>query len=436
MKFRYSFAAAALPFLLLLGMIARYGVDVPFEDELAFAPMMDAIFRDHAFDRNLLFVQANEHRPFFPLVLITLLASLTDWNLKTELLLSPLFSLLSLFFLFKIGEKTLKDHDAKERGALLFAASVLIFSLAQWEIWTMGFALHFVMVNTAFVASVLLLSQKVTWKKILLAALLCLIAGFSATHGLLTFLALLPLLTKSKRDCKQWLTPWFLFCAITLFLFYAGNHIPVREGGALMSALEHPSGLLRFIFLFLGTPLFSWNGPAALVCGIVFCSLLFWLVFFYIKKRTPALLPWISIGLFALLSASAIALGRAGLTGGNAAAMATTIDFADLAFSHALKSRYAVIASLLPVSLLFGWRSIDRKHSLIFYVLVSVLIFFGIIASTLSLDSWNNRSKILTEGRECFLRYEEASSQCLGTLYFGKGEEARNFAAMLDRIGF
>jgi len=75
---------AALPFVYLVWMAATLSIDVPFWDAWELVPRLQHL-ADGSFTLNDLWQQHNEHRHFFPILWMLILARLSDWNGHLEI---------------------------------------------------------------------------------------------------------------------------------------------------------------------------------------------------------------------------------------------------------------------------------------------------------------------------------------------------------------
>src|SRR5688500_18403456 len=97
--FRWSgtilFAFLALcPALFIARLISRYGVDIPFADEWTWIPFLFTA-HEHALTFADFFSQHNEHRYFFPKLVLLVLAPLTSGNTKGAMFFSLALTLLT-----------------------------------------------------------------------------------------------------------------------------------------------------------------------------------------------------------------------------------------------------------------------------------------------------------------------------------------------------
>src|SRR3954467_8628128 len=84
-------AVVSLPAIIALYIIWYFGVNIPFEDEWEFSSLLQAS-HEHHLTAAMLWEPHNEHRIFFPRLLMLGLASLSHWNLGLETFISFLLA--------------------------------------------------------------------------------------------------------------------------------------------------------------------------------------------------------------------------------------------------------------------------------------------------------------------------------------------------------
>src|SRR5436853_486397 len=116
-----------VPPLLIGLLIFKDGVDFPVLDEWdGTAPLFEKM-ADGTLGFGDFFAQHNEHRIFFPRLIFFGLGRLTHWNIKAELWVTWLLTLLCLFNIWQIARRS-SWKDSPRTLWLLVAASVLLFS--------------------------------------------------------------------------------------------------------------------------------------------------------------------------------------------------------------------------------------------------------------------------------------------------------------------
>jgi hypothetical protein len=129
-----------LPAAAALLYVRSFGVSVAHHDQWDFVPFLDKLFSGTLSVWDL-FGQHNEHRLFFPWVVMLLLAVLTEHNNVAEMYLSQAFLVVTLIVLLLV----FRDSTGSKLKLLLFVPiAFLIFGLRQHEIMLFGFNVQYV----------------------------------------------------------------------------------------------------------------------------------------------------------------------------------------------------------------------------------------------------------------------------------------------------
>jgi hypothetical protein len=128
-----------------------------------------------------------------------------------------------------------------------------------------------------------------------------------------------------------WLFIGIFICGIYFMDYAKPGHLP-----PLSAALNEPLKFLQYVFANLGAGLGGGKLSQSTVMGfllvLIFAGVVFWLKNIS-KDKLYELMPWIMLGLFAIVSSSSIAIGRVGRGAG-----------------QAISARYVTITSLLIVA--------------------------------------------------------------------------------------
>lgn len=221
----------------------------------------------------------------------------------------------------------------------LYVFSALAFSLLQWETFSFG-------INTSVLSPVLGLWVGVclAWWRDRLSGLrfgamaLCgLVSSFSFANGLFYWLCLAPLVAlRAGSRRRAWLlTVLWLGIGAVVWGLYFTNYVKPEHHPSPLLALRTPVALAGYFLAYLGGALVGDRNllPLAILAGAFGLSLLV-IVTRAAWKAGPEtraqLWPWLSVAGFTLLSALATAVGRCGISLG-----------------QALESRYATFTSPL-----------------------------------------------------------------------------------------
>ncbi len=453
-----------LPILLTGAAVLSFGVNVPFLDQWAMVDYF-RVMKEGTLQFWQLWAQHNEHRIVIPRLVFLALGFASNWNTILEMLFGVLLISVVLFVLFVLNERTLRRLPEGDRllpRAAFLVSGFILFSLAQHENWFWGFQVTFFLVQFFAALSILVLLigtvSSFSWR-FCIAALLCVAASFSVAQGLLTWLAMLPLVAtspKTRRSRTVATLVWLSLAAVTGALYF---HQYVSPGGAYTPdryyALKHPVEAAHFLMVLLGNqfsrlggggvfgPQFGQPGGAdvkailtlATVIGAAFLIAYLLLAVHAIRiKAFEAYKPWIALGLFGLLSTMMITVGRSGW-----------------GLEGALTSRYQTAPTFLLVSVVqmaaFTFRAQRSRLKFYGFSVVLVVLLCAIAVNTISsVPQITKIQKGRQLGKVCLelVRYvdmtlDNTPYHCLWNLYPIKVEGKTGFlraAEILEQLGF
>jgi hypothetical protein len=358
-----------LPLVILMYAVFHFAVDVPYWDQWNFVPLLGKSLEWGVSFEDLWGLH-NEHRLFFPRLLMLGLAHLSAYNINCELALILLLAV-AIFCLVLIQlRQTSKQLAVTGPVWAVPVLSLLAFSLNQGENWVWGWQIQIFLNVLAVVAGIMLLVHpKLNWLK-LIAALFCgVVATYSFANGLTYwFIGLLGLGLVSSvgtKTKKAMISFWLLITGLVLFSYLVKFRPGLSSGKPVLYFLSHPFEYLGYIFKYLGAAVINYQ-EYALMFGMTGVVVFFWsfraITF---KKRAwfTALLPFFLLGLYALASASMTGVGRVGL--GSEQAM----SYRYVTFSNLLWFANSVFLYIL---IKFFLADVDkRKKSRFVFVIIS-----------------------------------------------------------------
>ena len=439
MKKFILFSLYLIPVVLLIGFVANFSVNVPIDDEWRLANLFEKIAAGNINFNDFWALHSN-HRIVFPKIIIAVLAFASQWNINYQLCLSIGLAVLTFIALYSLSSMQVKNAGDNLWHLANILTCILLCSLVQYENWLWGFQLAWFLVNLCFVSAVyaLLSNHKLLpYIKISIAAVFCFIASFSLAQGLLSWLAAIPAVValegnvvEKRKRLILWILLFFATCAI-----YSIDYHPSRKT-SIISLLNKPLVVIDYFLSLLGSPIVRLSGISALVGLLIFGIFLFLAVHFVIKiSEHREALPWLSIGLFSVLSALFITAGRA--------------EFG--AIQAIESSRYTSNSILLLIALvqlgqLFarGKSATNRNYKLVYRMLAGTLI--GIIIV--------NSGQAIAQSRSALV-YKQGAQDCLQLInylepsdFFNDSPESclrvlskktwlvREGALILDKIGW
>ncbi|MEG4027447.1 MULTISPECIES: hypothetical protein [unclassified Microcoleus] len=440
MKKIILFTLYLIPVLLLIGFVANFSVNVPVDDEWRLASLFEKIAAGNVTFKDFWALHSN-HRILFPKIIIAVLAFASRWNINSQLCLSIGLAAITFIAMYKLSSMQVKNVADDLWHLANILTCILLFSLVQHENWLWGFQLAWFFVNLCFVAAVYAL---VSHHKLLpnirisIAAVFCFFASFSLAQGLLSWLAVIPAVVALEGNAAQKrkrLIVWMLLFVATCAVYSIDYH-PSRKA-SIISLLNKPFVVIDYFLSLLGSPIVRSPGISAFVGLLIFATFLF-LGFHFGRKITEhrEALPWLSIGLFSVLSALFITAGRA--------------EFG--AIQAIESSRYTTNSILLLIALFQLGQvfvrgkiaTINRHYKFVYRVVAGLLIATIIV----------NSQQAIAQTRSAII-YKQGAQDCLQLInylepsdFFNNSPEScvrvlsqktwlvREGAAIIDKIGW
>jgi hypothetical protein len=303
--------------LVMLVLILHYVVNTPFWDQWEMVPLFQKVDH-HSLTIGNLWQQHNEHRIFFPLIVLLISAYITHWNTAAEVLIGFIFACTTATLIFLMLKKSIG------RWWLGLLAGVLIgawfFSPIQWENWLWGWQVEWFMCMAAVTTSVFLLtkfSDSTSQNRIIfysLAMLSGIIASFSLAGGLFVWILGIFILWATKQG-KKLLSIWTVTGVLCTILYYF-RYIPQPgpNGATTTFFLSHPLGYAEFFLAYLGGPVGSLtdNLQAPLIVGLMLILLLLPVLYLLWRRRSEirAFAPWVAFIIFGILGGLSTGVGR------------------------------------------------------------------------------------------------------------------------------
>jgi hypothetical protein len=191
---------AAIPFLILIWVVARYAIDVPYLDQWDFVPLIDKMYQGELTFHDL-WMQFNEHRILFPKLVMLCLARLTHWNIRCESVVSVLFAIGVFLLLAWQIRASVRVFGQKQLRWALPACSLVAFSVSQYENFLWGWQLGLLLGLLASMGAILLLANRpFGWGKFAGAVVLGIVATYSFANGVLVWVIGFGLLCVNPAD--------------------------------------------------------------------------------------------------------------------------------------------------------------------------------------------------------------------------------------------
>ncbi|TAG52582.1 MAG: hypothetical protein EAZ28_29215 [Oscillatoriales cyanobacterium] len=460
MKKSILFTLYLIPVVLLIGFVATFSVNVPIDDEWRLASVFEKIAQGSVTFNDFWALHSN-HRIVFPKLIIAVLVFPSRWNINYQLCLSIGLAGITFMTMYKLSSMQVKNVGDNLWHLANILTCILLFSLVQHENWLWGFQLAWFFVNLCFIAAVyaLVSTHKLLPNiRISIAAVFCFIASFSLAQGLLSWFVAVPAvvaLEGNRVQKKRRLIVWILLFAATCAIYSIDYH-PSRKT-SIIALLNKPLVVIDYFLSLLGSPIVRSPGLSAFVGLVIFASFGFFVWHFGKKILLTNLglggdgqdahptidlgllhqaLPWLSIGLFSVLSALFITAGRA--------------EFG--AIQAIESSRYTTNSILLLIALVqLGQLFIRETKALLKFNYK--LIFRGVSGLLIGIIIVNSQQAIVQTSSA--LIYKQGAQDCLQLInylepskFFNNSPESclrvlskktwlvRDGAAILDKFGW
>ncbi len=311
-----------VPALFAAWLVFRYGLDVPFWDEVTIAGFLEEL---HGGRLTLaaLFGQHNEHRMLVPRALQLAVARTVGWDTRFLMWFTQGILLIMLSGCIVLWRRTIVSRTPWALLSLVLVSAVL-FSPAQHQNLLWGFQICFYVAPACLLVSTILTSSpKITLGPALAtAAALSTTASFSILPGLLTWpAAAMAIVMRHGLPSRRTASGWGLWgtCAMAASGLYFFRYEAPSQSPSILEAFQQPFTVLAGVVVCVGNPVSFGPQPvaSALVAGTAAIGTFMWLLLCLWRRRDDAELaeragPWVALGAFGFLAAVAIAVGRVG----------------------------------------------------------------------------------------------------------------------------
>jgi hypothetical protein len=384
-------------------MVVHYAVNVPYGDQWELVPLIQKL-RQGNLGFAELFAPHNEHRIFFPRLIMLLLASLTRWNTVVEMVVSIALALGNFGVMALMLRHTLRP--GRIRLAAMVFTSLIIFSPNQAENWLWGWQISWFLNVLGVLTAVWALGvwRAPATRRLLVAAVGALVATFSLASGILVWFACLPLVW-ADRELRSRTPFWVLLTLLGLATYFSGYHDPNLSAKA--ATLQAPLLMLAFFLAYAGSPI-GFSVTTAIVLGAAWICVAIGLILMtrFVKPAASTLLPWSALLLYGVLAGSSITISRlaSGLT---------------LAFA----SRYVTISllMLLPASVaLFkivevgDLRKFASRAAAVALLVLTLLVGLNWVRGTRYMIGLHT---FLVQAQTCARDSQNSEAPCLRALY-------------------
>lgn len=311
-------ALTLVPLIVLIVAVIRYKVDVPFWDQWNFVPLLGKSFEGGISFEDL-WAPHNEHRLFFPRLIMLGLAHLSRYNISCELALNILLAAGMFILVLGRAKKVFSLLSSPGFPWVAPILSLVAFSLHQGENWVWGWQVQIFLNVLAVVAGFMILaSPEFKWRNFFGGAVCGLVAAYSYANGLaywlLGALCLLLVSYSSPRIKLKALTAWLALTAAVFISYFYRFHPASPSGEPLSYFATHPWEYIKYILKYLGATIITYQAYA-LFFGVLCLSLFGWTAWALAQKYRntfAARLPFLLMGLYSVACAVLTGIGRVG----------------------------------------------------------------------------------------------------------------------------
>ena len=357
-------------------IIFTLGIGHPAPDEILMVPSIKLFLEGGSWWEAKWFLQHYEHRIIIPNLIFFTSAFLDQGNSIHVMYLGWIFTVITLIPLYALLKKINENFTW-----LIIPITALMFNLGQTTCFTWGICTIVWHLTSMLIILTIFFISKIDQTRIaLILAITCATAvSFTMFQGLLIWVVGifgLFFITKMK---KLSLTIWIL-SAITIISLYFMNYNFViadellrNSESAQVSTLLTYRGL-SYILLFLSNGLMVQIPQSLYFQYIVGLGMILTIILvpIYLKFKNiniKNLVPWIQFGLYAILGAIILAVGRSDIVSANASRYIAWSAFAHIA---------AIVIG--TIFLLYIYKKIkDKRKKLFFKILISILIILLIL---------------------------------------------------------
>ena len=293
-------------------------------DQWEFVPFLGKTYRGELTLADL-WAQHNEHRLFFPKLIMLGLARLTQWNIAWEFFTSVVFALGTFAIVAWQINRTREELGVDKLKWAIPAAALIIFSVCQFENWLWGWQLQMLLEMVAMWGAVVLLARSpFRWSAFAGAVALGIVASYSFANGILVWplgAALLLAVRANKEQRLAAFAVWLFLGAFTLWWYFRDYQKPA-EHPSLRVFVQHPITSVGYVLTYLGSFCAQYgNGGIvpddvyAMIFGVAAPAILGWSVWTILRCRVAqlrTLLPYLAMAAYSFGCAVLTCIGRAG----------------------------------------------------------------------------------------------------------------------------
>jgi|LSQX01.2.fsa_nt_gb hypothetical protein len=307
--------------MLLVVVIARYMIDVPHWDQWDFVPTLEKCHTE-GLTLSDLASQHNEHRLFFPRLIMVGLAILSGWNTNWQLPVNVI-CVAGVVALMALQTWRAQGRPSFGPGWYLPAMALVAFSINGTENWISPFQLQIGLCVFGVVGAFVLLGERASRLAFTGAVVAAIVATYSFASGALVWplgLVMIGLVGDGIRSRSDWARAalWAGVGAVMIGLYAHGFERPAYHPPPCLPH-THPKLWTRFVLTYIGGPFSAHRGAPIGGFGLLLGMALVWLIARRRMLRRPEVASLIAVGLYGLAVGLIITVGRGHFGLGSAA---------------------------------------------------------------------------------------------------------------------
>jgi hypothetical protein len=330
------FALAIIPAITLLFYIKHNAVNVPYWDQYELVPIIQQVNND-GLVFNDLWQQHNEHRIFFPRVIMLAAAVMTGWDVRYEMVISWVIAVASFILLLVLLRMYSRATGQTVTFWLPLLLSIIFFSLIQHENWLWGWQVQWYLSVFGVMLAAYGVARIISSPRSAIGLVLTMIGAIIAEYSLGNGVLIWPIIIVALAYCRVgWrrLGIVSVTAVLSTVLYYVNYYNPPGSVSKTI-ALQQPIDFIGYVALYLGRPV-SYSHLVTVVSGVLL-GIIFVSIGVYLykkhKERFKQGIPWFMLGSYVVAGAVLTGIARLGFGVG-----------------QALSSRYTTLSLLLLVS--------------------------------------------------------------------------------------
>ncbi|MDX2195084.1 MAG: hypothetical protein NW207_01595 [Cytophagales bacterium] len=256
-----------------------------------------------------LWAQHNEHRIFFPRIIMLGIAWATHWNHAYELALNVALGT-SIFFVLLYIHSKYTHHDMITHICSSVILLCLCFSLLQSENWTWGWQNQIFFSVLCAIATFYLITHTSSDTHLCMSIFTSFMGTFSFANGILIWPVSIFILILNRRINHA--VMFFIAFALTAWLYYH-DYVSPQGHGHFWAFLSIFEVYIKYVLVYLGSPVLPINELTRLIFGIVGLCIFIYLCLISIMKKyyqNPLFLFGVCLCMFGICSAMVTGIGR------------------------------------------------------------------------------------------------------------------------------